>query len=61
MVIFFDAISPTERAENRHKLERANRLTDFANYIIRNKVVGYPRILKEARSEGWRLSRDDQL
>lgn len=49
MVIFFDAISPTERAENRAKLERTNRLTDFANYIIRNKVVGYPRMLKEAR------------
>ncbi len=36
-------------------------MTDFANYIIRNKVVGYPRILIEARSEGWQLSREDQL
>lgn len=61
MVVFFDAISPTERTENRAKLERANRLTDFANFIVRNKVVGYPRILREARSEAWRLSRDDQL
>ena len=61
MILYFDSLSSSERTENKAKVERANRLTDFANYITRNRIIGYQKILKEARSEGWKLSKEDQV